>query len=359
MRNTILTVDTLVAELSYSLATSKCSVEGMSNIVSNYARTVTQSKNSYVSLLHEESGDNICYTLTGMIGNNCQMKENVQGIVFPKGKDGSYPSLWGHSLNTRRAFYTNDPKSHFASRGLPENHIIIRNFLSVPVIMGDTLLGQISLANCDSGYCEEDVRTIQRISTHFALAVYRQKELDFLQDTYKKELMEEKIKQLKTIGSPFKSFENNDVFKELKDEIYVLNMLVKRKDADREKLESSIRENITKLVLPHLNQLREQAEDPDTKARLDILYQNILEVFSPLPNTFVSMNIHLTPQEAQIALLVKAGMPTKEICQAMNLSANTVNFHRKNIRAKFSLTSKKINLRTYLCSLEESHQSLH
>jgi len=344
--------DTLISELSYALATSKCSVEGMSNIVLNYARAVTGSKNGYVSLIHEESGDNIVYTLSNMIGHGCVMKENRKGIVFSKGKDGSYPSLWGHSLNTGKAFFTNEPLAHTASRGLPENHIAINNFLSVPVMMGSMLLGQISLANCRTDYHEEDVRAVQLISSHFALAVHRQKEMEYLKEAYKKELIEEKTKQLKAASGIPGASENDDAIKELKDEIYMLNMLMKRKEADREQLESNIRENLRTLILPYLNQLREYTDNPESKSCLNIIYQNIQEVFSPTINSLVSMSIQLTPQEAQVVVLIRAGMQTKEICDTMNISANTVNFHRKNIRAKFGLTNKKLNLRTYLCSLD-------
>lgn len=344
---------TLIAELSYALATSKCSVEGMSNIVLNYARAVSGSRNGYVSLIHEESGDNIVYTLSSMIGHGCIMKENKKGIVFPKGKDGRYPSLWGHCLNTKKAFYTNDPLSHIASQGFPSNHIVISNFLSVPIMMGNALLGQISLANNQNGYNEEDVRTVQLISSHFALAVHRQKEVDFLKDAYKKELIREKTKQIKAVSRKIDSSANADTVNDLRDEIYMLNMLMKHKDAAREQLESNIRENIRKLILPYLNQLRGRVDDPESRSCLDVIHQNILEVFSPVINTLVGMSIQLTPQEAQVVVLIKTGMQTKEICEAMNISANTVNFHRKNIRAKLGLTNKRLNLRTYLCSLDE------
>jgi len=46
--------------------------------------------------------------------------------------------------------------------------------MSVPVLMGGSLLGLIALANSKDGYTEQDIFSIQRISEVYALAIYRQ-----------------------------------------------------------------------------------------------------------------------------------------------------------------------------------------
>ncbi len=57
----------------------------------------------YVSSIDPETGDNLCHTLTGMIGDSCKISQYEKKIVIPIAPDGSYPRLWGHCLNTRKA----------------------------------------------------------------------------------------------------------------------------------------------------------------------------------------------------------------------------------------------------------------
>lgn len=58
-----------------------------------------------------------------------------------------------------------------------------------------------------------------------------------------------------------------------------------------------------------------------------------------------------TPQEIQVAGLVREGRRTKEIAALLNLSSHAVHFHRKNIRRKLGLESRRDNLRERLLSL--------
>jgi DNA-binding CsgD family transcriptional regulator len=75
------------------------------------------------------------------------------------------------------------------------------------------------------------------------------------------------------------------------------------------------------------------------------------DIISPLLQRFVNAKILLTPQEMQVASLVKDGKTSKEIADVLNVSATTVNFHRKNLRVKFGLRNKRTNLRSYLMSI--------
>lgn len=84
-------------------------------------------------------------------------------IILSKEPNG-YEGLWGHSLNTRKAFYTNSPKTHPAATGLPDEHLPLYNFMSIPVIYGDKIFGQISLANADQEYTDEILKDVQSLA---------------------------------------------------------------------------------------------------------------------------------------------------------------------------------------------------
>jgi DNA-binding NarL/FixJ family response regulator len=53
----------------------------------------------------------------------------------------------------------------------------------------------------------------------------------------------------------------------------------------------------------------------------------------------------------QVANLVRKGKSTKEIASIMIVSEKTIETHRKHIRVKLGLKSRKINLQTHLMSL--------
>jgi PAS domain S-box-containing protein len=170
-----LEVSTALAKLSNALITPSSSVQCIADIVLDYAKLLTKSEHGYVSSIDPETRDNLGLTLTKMMGSQCLVSGSDKRIVFPLGSDGLYPGLWGHALNTRKPFYSNSPEAHEASRGIPEGHIPIKNFLSVPAMIGGELVGQISLANSNEGYTERDLKAIKRLVELYALAVQRKR----------------------------------------------------------------------------------------------------------------------------------------------------------------------------------------
>jgi|GEM_PF-445388 len=169
-----LAVNSALAELYVPLSSQSSSVEDIADLVLDKAKTLTGSEHGYVSEIDPQSGDNVGHTLTRMMEYGCEVSAEGK-IAFPKGPDGGYPKLLGHSLNTKKAFFTNSPQSHPASGGVPEGHIPINRFLSVPVIIGEELVGQVSLANPDRDYTPEDLGAVERLAGYYALALQRKR----------------------------------------------------------------------------------------------------------------------------------------------------------------------------------------
>ena len=181
-----LAVSRALADLSNALLAVGLSIEQIADVVLGCAKGLTDSEHGYVASIDPETGDNVCHTFTPMLGSACQVTEEKQRIAFPAGPDGRYAALWGHALNTREAFFTNDCVSHAASVGLPEGHLPIHNFLTVPAIVGDELVGQVALANSAVDYTERDLAAIGRLTELYALAIQRARSQGALRESEEK-----------------------------------------------------------------------------------------------------------------------------------------------------------------------------
>ena len=168
--NQELAINSALSELYEPLISPTASVEDITLTVLDKAKSLTQSEHGYVSTIDPATGDNVSHTLTEMMKDQCNVTPQNQ-IVFPLGEDGRYAGLWGHSLNTAVGFFTNSPPDHFSSAGLPRGHIPIDRFLSVPVMLGEELVGQIALANKKDDYTAKDLEAIGRVAEFYALAI--------------------------------------------------------------------------------------------------------------------------------------------------------------------------------------------
>jgi len=169
-----LAVNTAMSELSRALIDKTITLPDIAEITQHYACSLTRSEQGFVAVVDQNTRDLVCYTLTRMQDKECRLAETDKKNIFLPNPDGSYPALWGHALNTRLSFYTNAPGSHPASRGVPNGHIPLRNFLAVPAMSGDTLIGLIALANTAGGYTDGDLEVARRLADLLALAIDRQ-----------------------------------------------------------------------------------------------------------------------------------------------------------------------------------------
>jgi PAS domain S-box-containing protein len=186
-----LSVNAAVATLSGALIISGVSLEHIAGIVLEQAKGLTGSEHGFVSSVDPETGNNISHTLTEMLKGECVVSGKARKISFSRRADGTYPALWGHSLNSRKGFYTNSPPKHRASRGVPRGHIGIRNFLSVPAMIGDRVVGQIALANSVHGFKEKDLVAVQRLADLYGLFIERKRAEEGISEAYDK--LEERV----------------------------------------------------------------------------------------------------------------------------------------------------------------------
>ena len=131
-----------------------------------------------------------------------------------------------------------------------------------------------------------------------------------------------------------------------------LKVLLKRRESDKAELEENLLANVKELVLPYLEKLKRSQLDPHQTTLVRILESHLRDVVSPFTNKLSSRFLNLTPTEIQVASLIRDGKTNKEIADLLYLSVNTIRSHRFRIRSKLDLKNKKINLRTFLRSLQ-------
>jgi len=131
-----------------------------------------------------------------------------------------------------------------------------------------------------------------------------------------------------------------------------LKVLLKRREADKQDLDKRIMSNVRVMVLPHLDKLKKSRLDQNQKKYVYILESALQEVLSPFSSSLGSSFHNLTLTEIQVANFIRDGKTSKEIADILNVAEKTIEVHRYNLRMKLGIKNKKINLRSYLLSLE-------
>ncbi len=130
-----------------------------------------------------------------------------------------------------------------------------------------------------------------------------------------------------------------------------LKVLLKQREQDQQDMEDKVLANIKHLVIPYLGKLRTGRLGEKELSCVKVLESNLMSIISPFSQRLSSKFLNLTPKELQVANLVKEGRTSKEIGDLLDVSPATVALYRNRIRKKLAVTGKKVNLRTYLASL--------
>ncbi|MFZ5774748.1 MAG: response regulator [Thermodesulfobacteriota bacterium] len=169
-------VTAALSRLYAPLISVHASFEDYALVVLQQAMRLSESPHGYVATIDEKSGGLHAHTVVPMTGEgDCRLSDEQRKQIFCFGEDGRSSGLLGESLKSREGFFTNDPGGHSAAKGSPPGHLPIANFLSVPVLLADELVGQIALANKPGSYDATDLEAIQRIADYYAMAIQRQR----------------------------------------------------------------------------------------------------------------------------------------------------------------------------------------
>ncbi|MEW6326140.1 MAG: PAS domain-containing protein [Thermodesulfobacteriota bacterium] len=138
----------------------------------------------------------------------------------------------------------------------------------------------------------------------------------------------------------------------LKEVNVALRVLLKQREEDKKELEEKILLNVKTLIMPYIEELRKRRLDNDQMTYIGVLESNIRDIISPFVTKLSSRFLNLTATEIRVASLIRDGKTTKEIGELLHLSHNTIITHRYNLRTKLNLRNVKVNLRSYLQTLQ-------
>lgn len=132
-----------------------------------------------------------------------------------------------------------------------------------------------------------------------------------------------------------------------------LKVLLRHREEDRRKMEEAILANVRESIIPPLESLRTERLSPRAVKLAELIESRIEDIISPFLQRLSGVKQLLTPQEIQVATLVREGKSTKDIAHILQISVSAAEFHRKHIRRKLGLTHTGSNLRSHLLGLEE------
>jgi PAS domain S-box-containing protein len=132
-----------------------------------------------------------------------------------------------------------------------------------------------------------------------------------------------------------------------------LEVLLRKREADREELEQAVLANVRRRILPALERL-EAVCSREASALTAEIRKGLQELTDPFRHRLSTVCQDLTPAELRVADLIREGLATKEIAARLGVGTATVDTHRHGIRRKLGLDTRRVNLRAYLLSLDQS-----
>ncbi|MGB3223740.1 MAG: PAS domain S-box protein [Desulforhopalus sp.] len=127
-----------------------------------------------------------------------------------------------------------------------------------------------------------------------------------------------------------------------------LKYVMKAIDRDKEEFELSITQKITTSIIPSLQKLAAEENHEIREMYMKILRDQLAGLTRSSNSIRNEDIIRLTKSEVQICQMIQSGSASKDIADAMSISLETVQTHRKNIRKKLGLSGKDVNLYSYL-----------
>ncbi len=195
-----------------TMISSESTIEDISSAILQQARSLTKSKEGYVSEIEPAGRKNVIHSYSNGIVARYAVKENDK-LVFPVNENGGYGGLGGQTLEDETCYYTNDLENQYQSGLEKEMSSHVHKYLSCPVVLEDELVGQICLFNPYGDYTGDDAEATGRLGEYYALAIQRKR--------FETELARKgaELSELYTNLSEIREQERTEISREIHDEL--------------------------------------------------------------------------------------------------------------------------------------------
>ena len=131
------------------------SVQDFLDNVLEEAIELTQSRLGYIYWYDEDTKEFTLNTWSKTAMAECAVAKPL--TKYELGKTG----LWGEAVRQRRFVIVNDyHRQHPLARGIPDGHVILQRFMSVPVFAEDQIVCVVGMANKEADYTEMDAKQL-------------------------------------------------------------------------------------------------------------------------------------------------------------------------------------------------------
>ena len=135
-----------------------------------------------------------------------------------------------------------------------------------------------------------------------------------------------------------------------------LNVILKRREADKLTIEENVVNNVRKLIMPCIQQMKKYHMDTSALKYASLAESYLVDIVSPFIRKLSTKHLQLTHKEVLVANLLKSGKTSKEISDLLNITVKGVEFHRDKIRSKLGIKNTATNLSSYLLSLDSNEE---
>ena len=134
----------------------------------------------------------------------------------------------------------------------------------------------------------------------------------------------------------------------LKEKNIALSEILSHMERDREKYRHELCESVSHLFEPVMEKLRDSGGGRLTEKEVALLDNAMKSIIGKDLDQFRDNFARLSPREMEICDMIREGMSSKDIAEALSVSLTTVHKHREMIRKKLRIQNRDINLSAYL-----------